>query len=298
VGPDPRSGKEFSKEERLAFYEEVWAQGQGYEKFVAVYWDVMVDPELNAEYSDFVRGKIRERIKDPVLREKLTPEPNQRFGARRIPLETGYYETYERDNVSLVDLRETPIVRVTENGIETTERELAFDYIIFATGFDAVTGALTRIDFRGVDGVTLKEKFDREGFATYLGLTSAGFPNFFIDNNSALCNYTICAEWIAEWITEVLSDLRDRGYTRIEPTQQAEDAWIRHHDEMGAKTLWADTKSWYIGTNIPGKPRRFTLYAQIGPEWKKEVYGPIQNGYEGFELREGLPSTVVETVGA
>jgi cation diffusion facilitator CzcD-associated flavoprotein CzcO len=291
VVADPRSGHEFSKEERHAMYEKAWLR-RGYEKFITVFWDVMADPELNAEYSDFVRGKIRERVSDPVLAEKLCPPPTLPFGSRRIPLEMGYYETFARDNVTLVDVHETPIECLTENGIKTTEREHEFDIVIYATGFDSVTGSLTRMDIRGVDGQSLKDKFDDKGFSTYLGLASAGFPNLLISNNSALCNYTLCAEWVAEWITELIQYMRENGYARVEPTQQAEDAWADRHDEMGAKTFWSTAEySWYTGSNIPGKKRRFVLYAQTGPAWREEVYGVVGKGYEGFDLREVRVST-------
>jgi cation diffusion facilitator CzcD-associated flavoprotein CzcO len=295
VGPDPRSGHEFTQEERLAHYEQAWKR-QGYEKFLSIFWDVHTDLELNAEYAEFLRGKIRAQVNDPVLAEKLVPAATLPFGARRIPLETGYYDAFNRDNVSLVDVRETPIECLTEQGIRTSEREHEFDIIIYATGYDGVTGALSRIDIRGADGQSLKAKWDAQGLSTYLGLTSAGFPNLLISNNGALCNYTICAEWIAEWITEFVQYMRRHRFDRMEPTPEAEAAWVEHHDEMGAKTFWGHAEySWYLGSNVPGKKRRFTLYAQTGPAWRKECYGAIERGYEGFTLRRQSDDGPVDT---
>ena len=194
---DPRKTLEVPKEERLALYEELWAQ-PGFKKWLGNFHDIMIDKEANEDFAEFVRNKIRARVKDPVVAEKLVPKDHP-FGSKRIPLETEYYEAYNRDNVLLVDLKETPIESITPKGIKTSEKEYEFDVIIYATGFDAVTGALTRIDIRGEGGQTLKDKWT-DGPRNYLGLQTAGFPNFFIANAAAFCNVPRCIEIVVEWI--------------------------------------------------------------------------------------------------
>src|SRR5215470_1353885 len=233
---DPRKTLETPKEVRLALYEELWAQA-GFKKWLANFHDIMTDRVANEDFAEFVRNKIRARVKNPVVAEKLVPKDHP-FGSKRIPLETEYYEAYNRDNVLLVDLKETPIERITPKGIKTSDKEYEFDVIIYATGFDAVTGALTRIDIRGEGGQTLKDKW-ADGPRTFLGLQTAGFPNFFIATNSAFCNYTICAEMIVEWITDCIRYVREQGYARIAPTPQAEEAWVQHAAELAEGSLFA-----------------------------------------------------------
>ena len=171
----------------------------------------MINRAANEDFAEFVRGKIRARVKDPVVAEKLVPKDHL-FGSKRVPLETEYYEAYNRDNVLLVDVKESPIERITPKGIKTSEREYEFDVIIYATGFDAITGALTRIDIRGQGGQSLKDKW-ANGPRTLLGLQTAGFPNFFIAPNTAFCNYTVCAETIVEWIADCIRYLRQKDYS-------------------------------------------------------------------------------------
>ncbi|MCS6926656.1 MAG: NAD(P)/FAD-dependent oxidoreductase, partial [Candidatus Binatia bacterium] len=276
---DPRKTFDVPKEERLAFYEYLWAQ-PGFSKWLANFHDIMTDPAANEDYAEFVRNKIRARVKDPVVAEKLVPKDHP-FGSKRVPLESGYYEAFNRDNVSLVDLRETPIERITPTGIKTSEREYEFDVIIYATGFDAVTGALTRIDIRGEGGQSLKEKW-AEGLRTYLGIQTAGFPNLFIAISAAFCNYPRCAEMVVEWITDCIRYLRTRGFTRIVPTPQAEEAWVQHTAEVAASTLLSGTDSWFVGANIPGKARVFLLYANTAPAYRQKCAEVAANGYEGF----------------
>jgi cation diffusion facilitator CzcD-associated flavoprotein CzcO len=279
---DPRKALEVPQEERLALYEELWAQ-PGFSKWLANFHDIMLNREANEDFAEFVRNKIRQRVKDPVVAEKLVPKDHP-FGSKRIPLETEYYEAYNRDNVLLVDLKETPIECITPKGIKTSDKEYEFDIIIYATGFDAVTGALTRIDIRGAGGQTLKDKW-AEGPKAYLGLQTAGFPNFFIAVSTAFCNYPVCAEMIVEWITDCIRYVREKGYACIAPTPQAEEAWVEHAAALADGTLFASGNSWFVGANIPGKKRVFLLYANTTPAYRQKCAEAAANGYKEFLLQ-------------
>jgi cation diffusion facilitator CzcD-associated flavoprotein CzcO len=279
---DRRSAMEVPEEDRLKLYEELWAL-PGFKKWLGNFRDIMTDRAANEDFAEFVRNKIRARVKDPVVAEKLVPKDHP-FGSKRIPLETEYYEAYNRDNVLLVDVRETPIERITPKGLKTSDREFEFDAIIYATGFDAVTGALTRIDIRGEGGQTLKDKF-ATGPRTYLGLQSAGFPNLFIAMNSAFCNYTICAETVVDWIADCIRHIRQNNYSRIAPSTAAEEGWVKHVNEVGSQTLLSGTKSWFVGDNIPGKAHAILLYANTAPAFRAKCAEVAAKGYEGFELQ-------------
>jgi cation diffusion facilitator CzcD-associated flavoprotein CzcO len=278
---DPRSVFDVSPEERLARFEELWAQ-PGFVKWLNNFRDIMTNPEANEIFAEFVRNKIRERVKDPAVAEKLAPKDHP-FGAKRIPLESGYYEQFNRPNVKLVDLKETPIERFTPTGIKTSDAEYKFDVIIFATGFDAVTGALTRIDIRGEGGQSFKEKWSA-GPRTYLGIQSAGFPNFFIANSAAFCNFPRCAEMVVEWITDAISYVRGKGLKRIAATPEAEEAWVQHSNSLIEGSIITKSNSWFVGANIPGKSRTFLLYANTAPNYRKKCAEVAASGYEGFEL--------------
>ena len=280
---DPRNTLEVPKEERLALYEKLWAQ-PGFSKWLGNFHDIMTNREANEDFAEFVRNKIRARVKDPVVAEKLVPKDHP-FGSKRIPLETNYYEAYNRDNVLLIDVRETPIERITPTGIKTSDKEYEFDVIIYATGFDAITGALTRIDIRGEGGQTLKDKWANNGLSTYLGLQTAGFPNLFIAMNAAFCNYPVCAESIVEWITDCIRYVREKGFVRIAPTPQAEEAWVEHANELARHTLLSDAKSWFVGANIPGKKRGLLLYANSALAYRNKCAEVAAKGYEGFQLQ-------------
>jgi cation diffusion facilitator CzcD-associated flavoprotein CzcO len=279
---DRRSAMEVPEEDRLKLYEELWAL-PGFKKWLGNFRDIMTDRAANEDFAEFVRNKIRARVKDPVVAEKLVPKDHP-FGSKRIPLETEYYEAYNRDNVLLVDVRETPIERITPKGLKTSDREFEFDAIIYATGFDAVTGALTRIDIRGEGGQTLKDKF-ASGPRTYLGLQSAGFPNLFIAMNSAFCNYTICAETVVDWIADCIRHIRENNYSRIAPSTAAEEGWVKHVNEVGSQTLLSGTKSWFVGDNIPGKAHAILLYANTAPAFRAKCAEVAAKDYEGFELQ-------------
>ena len=279
---DPRSALEVSEEERLALYEELWAL-PGFKKWLGNFHDIMTNMEANETFAEFVRNKIRERVNDPVVAEMLAPKDHP-FGAKRIPLETHYYEAYNRDNVLLVDIRKAPIACITPKGVKTQDAEYEFDVIIYATGFDAVSGPLTRIDIRGEGGQTFKDKW-AAGPRSYLGLQSVGFPNFFIGTNSALCNYTVCAELIVEWIADCIGHLREKNLASIQPTLEAEEAWVDHANELAAGTILTAADSWFVGANIPGKKRAVLLYANSAREYRKKCHEVAANGYEGFVLR-------------
>jgi cyclohexanone monooxygenase len=285
IMPTETQGRDLTKEERLAMYNQAWKR-RGTEKFVTLFTDLWSDRELLAEYSEFLKDKIRERFTDPELAEMVVPK-NHLFQAKRVPVENGYYEALQQDNVSLVDVREAPIEGLTEHGIKTSDREYEFDVIIFATGFDNVTGSVTRVDIRGVDGQTLKDKWDEQGLTTYLGLTVAGFPNLFITTVPALGSaFPPGAERMAEFFKRSILYMRENGYTRIEPTEQAEAAWVEHHDETGRNSIFGHADyCWYIGTNIPGKKNRYLLYCNSVPAWHAECKGVLDRGFEGFDLR-------------
>ena len=243
----------------------------------------LTNREANEDFAEFVRNKIRARVKDPVVAEKLAPKDHP-FGAKRIPLETEYYEAYNRDNVLLVDIKEAPIERITPKGIKTSDKEYEFDVIIYATGFDALTGALTSIDIRGEGGQTLKDKW-AEGPRTYLGMQIANFPNLFLAISNAFGNYPVCAEMIVEWITDCIRYIREKNLTRIAPTPEAEEAWVEHANELGTHTLLSDANSWFMGANIPGKKRAILLYANTAPAYRNKCAEVAANGYEGFQLQ-------------
>ena len=278
---DPRSALEVSEEERLAQYEALWAE-PGFKKWLGNFEDIMTNEEANETFAEFVRNKIRERVHDPVVAEMLVPKDHP-FGSKRIPLESGYYEVFNRDNVLLVDVREAPIDRITPKGLKTAAAEYELDIIIFATGFDAVTGSLTRMDIRGEDGQQLKDKW-AEGPRTYLGMQAAGFPNFFIANSASFCNFPRCAEMIVEWVSDCIDYMRQNHYTRIAATPQSEQEWTEHAAELIEGSLLTKANSWFVGANIPGKSRTFLLYANSAPAYRAKCDEVAANGYPGFAL--------------
>ena len=278
---DTRSALEVSPEERMEQYEKLWAE-PGFKKWLSNFYDVMMPGEANEDYAEFVRNKIRERVHDPEVAEMLVPKDHM-FGSKRLPCESGYYEVYNQDNVLLVDVRKAPIERITPTGLKTTDAEYEFDVIIFATGYDAVTGSLTRIDIRGEGGLSLKEKF-AGGPRTYMGIQSVGFPNLFTINAASVGNFVRAAEPLVEWVTDCISYVRDNGYTRIVPTLEAEEEWVRHVNEEGAKILRSKADSWFVGANIPGKARALLTAPDSAPAMRAKRAEVEANGYEGFAL--------------
>jgi cation diffusion facilitator CzcD-associated flavoprotein CzcO len=279
---DPRSALAASPEERRAQYERLWAE-PGFKKWLANFYDIMLPGKANEDYAAFVRQKIRERVKDPVVAEKLVPTDHP-FGSKRLPCESGYYEVYNQDNVLLVDVREAPIERITPTGIKTRDAEYALDVIIFATGYDAVTGALTRIDIRGTGGQTLKEKF-AEGPRTYLGIQSVGFPNLFLMPGAGAGNFTRGCEPLVEWVRDCIGYMREKGLTRIEATPEAEEAWREHVVEAGATLLRTKANSWFVGANIPGKARFLLGSPDSAPVMRAKRAEVAAQGYTGFVLQ-------------
>ena len=279
---DPRSALEVSDDERLEQYERLWAE-PGFKKWLSNFYDVMMPGEANEDYAEFVRNKIRERVHDPEVAENLAPKDHL-FGSKRLPCESGYYEVYNQDNVLLVDVREAPIERITPKGLRTSDgKEYDLDVIIFATGYDAVTGSLNRIDIRGMGGESLKEKF-AGGPRTYMGIQSAGFPNLFTVNAASVGNFVRAAEPLVDWISECICYVRDNEYMRISPTLEAEDDWVRHVNEDGEAILRSKADSWFVGANIPGKARALLTSPDSAPVMRAKRAEVAANGYEGFLL--------------
>ena len=279
---DPRSALEVSPEERMEQYEKLWEE-PGFKKWLSNFYDVMLPGEANEDYAEFVRNKIRERVKDPVVAEMLAPKDHM-FGSKRLPCESGYYEVYNQDNVQLVDVREAPIERLTPKGLKTTEAEYELDVIIFATGYDAVTGSLNRIDIRGEGGELLKDKF-AGGPRTFMGVSSAGFPNLFTVNAASVGNFVRAAEPLVDWVCECMSYVRDNEYMSISATEEAEEEWVRHVNEDGANILRTKADSWFVGANIPGKARALLTSPDSAPVMRAKRAEVAAKGYEGFALR-------------
>ena len=288
-GPDRRKFREVPEAERLAFWEELYAS-PGFGVWIGNFAEVLTDPEVNAEYSAFIADKIRQRVSDPDLAEKLIPKDHG-FGTRRVPLETGYYEAYNRPNVDLVDVSETPILRVTPKGIRTTAREYELDTLIYATGFDAITGAFDRINIIGRDGARLRDQW-RDGPLTYLGVQSRGFPNLFMlagpQGGSVSTNFPRGIEDIVDWVTGFLVRLRDRGIRRVEPREDAVAAWQKEVRNLYQMTLFRTAKSWFTGynSNIEGRDGiRYLIYNGGAPRYRRRLEDAAEKGYEGFEMR-------------
>ena len=252
--------------------------------FGLAFGDMIIDKEANDVAADFVRRKIRERIEDKELASKLMPTST--FFCKRLCADTDYFETYNRENVSLVDVNEDPIETITNAGIRTASVEQAYDCIVFATGFDAMTGALTRMDIRGANGRALKDKWEA-GPKTYLGLETAGFPNLFMINGpgspSVLTNMLPSIEQHVEFISDCIAYMDEKGLQRIEADPDAEEAWVEHVNEVADATLYPSCNSWYLGSNIPGKARVFLPLLGF-PEYVEKCNEVADSGYEGFHL--------------
>jgi cyclohexanone monooxygenase len=280
-----KSALEVTPEERRTKYQAGWERGN-LTAILLSYTDLLASKEANDTAAEFVRSKIREVVTDPEVAETLSPRDHP-FGTKRPCLDSGYYATYNRDNVKLVDVRKSPIKEITPRGIRTVDAEYEFDSIVFATGFDAMTGALAAIDIRGRGDASLREKW-AEGPRTYLGIGVAGFPNLFTitgpGSPSVLSNMMVSIEQHVDWITECLAFLRDRGLALIEPTTEAEDAWGEHVTEAGNATLYPQANSWYMGANVPGKPRVFLPYIGGVGVYREKCDEVAAKNYEGFAL--------------
>jgi cation diffusion facilitator CzcD-associated flavoprotein CzcO len=286
---DPRKTFEVSAEEREALFEKLYSE-PGFGMWMANFKDILVDPTANATATEFIHRKIRQRVRDPKVAEKLLPR-NHGFGTRRIPLETYYYEVYNQDNVRLVDLNETPIARISPGGIVTSEGELPFDVIIYATGFHAVLGGFEAIAFRGLGGRTLKDKW-ADGPRTFLGMQVEGFPNLFTlvgpHNAATFCNIPRCIEQNVDWVTDLVRHMRARSHVRVSPLPQAEKEWTEHVHDMASTLLYSTVDSWLTGvnSNVPGKrERRVLLYAGGAPRYRKRCDEVAAQGYKEFTFR-------------
>ena len=292
VPPPTKSTAEATPEERRQRFEEGWQRG-GISALSAGFTDLFISEEANRVAQDFARAKIRELVRDPQVADLLCPAHH--IGTKRTCTDTGYFETYNRDNVELVDVRSNPLVGITPTGIQLRDRQIDVDMIVFAIGFDAITGALTEVEIRGVDGKLLTDKWEH-GPRTYLGLQSAGFPNLFMvtgpGSPSVLSNMVVSIEQHVDWVTDCLAHLRDRGVDRIEASVEAEDHWMEHVAELAADTLYPKANSWYVGANIPGKPRAFMPYVGGCGQYRRECDDVVARGYAGFTL--GEPSSAVK----
>ncbi|MEZ0063457.1 cation diffusion facilitator CzcD-associated flavoprotein CzcO [Bradyrhizobium elkanii] len=285
--PDPRGAFEVSEAEREAFYEKLYGE-RGFGIWQGNFKDILIDRAANATISDFVARKIRERVRDPKVAEMLIPK-NHGFGTRRLPLETFYYEVYNRDNVELVDIKETPIERITPEGIRTTDKDYAFDIIIYATGFDAITGSFDKIDFRGAHGARLKEKWTH-GPATYLGLMVDGFPNMMMlmGPHTALGNIPRSIEYSVDWVTGLIRFAKAKGLTFLDATPEGTADWTEHVKALGTGLLSNEVDSWMTGINrnVEGKQTRIVArYSGSAPAYRARCDEVAAKGY--VELRLG-----------
>jgi cation diffusion facilitator CzcD-associated flavoprotein CzcO len=283
---DPRSALEVTREEREAFWEQRYGE-PGFGIWMGNFRDVLMDREANRLMSDWLGNKIRARVHDPVVAEKLVPKTHG-FGMRRVPLESGYFEVYNQPNVKLVDLTETPIERVTPEGIRTSDTDYDFDMIIYATGFDAITGAFDQIDIRGVGGLCLKDKW-ANGPVTLLGVLVDGFPNFMMvmGPHAGLGNFPRAVEYTSDWVTALISHARDKGLTRLDATPEAAKAWTDHVIETNEGLLFTEVDSWMTGINrnVEGKHvRRVMRYSGGHPAFRQHCDAEAAGGYRGLSM--------------
>ena len=278
------SALEVSDEERTREYEARWKRGGL--GFSSTFNDVLISKAANDTAAEFFRAKIRSIVRDPNVAETLVPKTYP-LGTKRLCVDTDYYATFNRDNVSLVDLTKTPIEEITPDGLRTTREVYHLDSIVFAIGFDAMTGTLLALDIRGCGGQTLREKW-AEGPKTYLGVSVAGFPNLFMitgpGSPSVLSNMIVSIEQHVDWIADCLVHLRAHGLHRIEATVDAEEAWVAHVNEVGHATLYPRANSWYMGANVPGKPRVFMPYVGGVGAYRQRCSDVAAKGYTGFSL--------------
>ena len=285
--PDPRSVFEVTQEEREAFWEKLYGE-PGFGIWQANFRDILMDREANALISEFVARKIRHRVKDPAVADKLIPK-NHGFGTRRLPLETHYYEVYNQPNVKLIDINETPIECITASGIRTSHAAYEFDLIIYATGFDAITGSFDRIDIRGVDGRRLKDLWSA-GPQTYLGVLVEGFPNMLMvmGPHAGLGNFPRAAEYSVEWVTGLVRHAREHGLTRIEATEAGTVRWTEHVKETAQGLLANEVDSWMTGINrnVEGKQtRKIMRYGGGYPAYREHCDAVAADGYREIAMR-------------
>ena len=284
VASNDKSALAVAPEERQREYEARWNRGGL--GFSAAFSDLLVSKESNDTAAAFFHDKIRSIVRDPAVAETLSPT-GYPIGTKRMCVDTDYYATFNRENVTLVDLRKHPIEAITPRGLRTRDAEYELDSIVFAIGFDAMTGALLGIDIRGRGGLTLKQKW-ADGPRTYLGIAIAGFPNLFAitgpGSPSVLSNMIVSIEQHVDWIADCLVHLHAHGLSRIEATVDAEEAWVAHVNEVGHATLYPRANSWYVGANVPGKPRVFMPYVGGVGAYRQRCSDVATKGYTGFSL--------------
>jgi cyclohexanone monooxygenase len=275
--------------ERRAKYETRWTRGGL--TFTATYNNIALDKAANDTAADFVRGKIAEIVKDPATARLLQPNDHP-IGSKRICVDTDYYATFNRPNVTLADVKSAPIEEILPNGLRTGGKVYEFDTLVLATGFDAMTGSVAKIDIEGRNGQTLNDKW-AAGPRTYLGLMSEGFPNLFVitgpGSPSVLSNMMVSIEQHVDWIADCLGYMRDRGFELMEAKKDAEDKWVDHVNEVAHGTLYPQANSWYMGANIPGKPRIFMPYIGGVGVYRQICNDVATKGYEGFVMTAAEP---------
>ena len=280
--PNNVSALAVSAEERHREYEARWNHGGL--PFMGAFNDLLTNRQASDTAGEYLRGKIREIVDDPAVAGLLSPQTVT--GCKRLCVDTGYYATYNRDNVTLVDVSETPITEVTEDGLKIDDNFYGLDVLVLATGFDAMTGAIENVDIRGREGRSLKDKWSA-GPRTYLGLSTAGFPNLFMvtgpGSPSVLTNMLPSIEQHDEWIAACIGYMNERGLELIEPTGTAEDAWVDHVNDLANHTLYPTCNSWYLGANVPGKPRVFMPHIGF-PDYVEKCDEVVARGFEGFAL--------------
>src|SRR5919108_510413 len=280
VRPAEANAMDLTPEQRAVELEKRWEEGGL--TFLAAFMDVVFNPEANAQVADFVRRKIASIVDDPEVAAMLSPDTY--IGCKRLCVDTGYFATFNRPNVRLVDLRKTPIVQITPSGVRTSDETFEFDAIVFATGFDAMTGTLLRIDIQGRDGKTLKEAW-AEGPKTYLGLSVPDFPNMFIitgpGSPSVLTNMVTSIEQHVEWITDCINKMRDEGRRTIEAKPEDAEQWVAYVNQIAGFTLYTNCNSWYLGANIPGKPRVFMPLFGFNT-YEDVCKNVVEDDYRGF----------------
>ena len=297
--PDRRGFYEVSREERIALWDKLYDE-PGFAIWLRNFREIFTDEEANAEISEYVAGRIRERVKDPKVAEKLIPKDHG-FGVQRLPMETNYLEAYNQNNVRLVDISETPIDRITKDGLKTSEESFSFDVIVYATGFDAITGSFDRVDIQGLKGARLRDKWF-EGPSTYLGMMVNGFPNFLMpsgpQSGSASTNYPRGIENGVDWCTAFLEHVKGMGYTRVEATEAAEERWTDHVTKMYSTMLMRKAKGWFTGynSNVEGHEEgrtRYFVYNGGTPKYVKTIREVADNNYEGVTLtKNGVAESV------
>jgi cyclohexanone monooxygenase len=279
-----KSALEVTEEERISAFQYAWDTGGT--GVLAAFTDTSINIDANTHLAEFVRNKIAEVVKDQEVAKKLMPRDHP-IGSKRICVDTEYFQTYNRDNISLVDVRQSPIAEITPTGLKTQDAEFELDVIVFATGFDAMTGALFNIDIRGKGGEALREKWSG-GPRNYLGVMIEGFPNLFTitgpGSPSVLSNMPVSIEQHVEWISDCIKYMLERDLTKIEPQREAEEAWIEHVNQVANFTLYPRANSWYLGANIPGKPRVFMPYVGGVGNYRQKCQEIAEKGYEGFVL--------------